>query len=138
MENVNIIDLTNLIEALIGVLIAATMRYLSPWLKAKLDNEQEAKLVTFFDIACMAAEKIYGAKRGDEKLAYVERQLEARGIKLDTMRLKTYVNASIKKMEQASQIEFVTGEIGTATLIEEETKDEEDEEPQTEDITPEV
>ena len=138
MENVNIIDLTNLIEALIGVLIAAAMRYLIPWLKAKLDNEQEAKLVTFFDIACMAAEKIYGAKRGDEKLAYVERQLEARGIKLDTMRLKTYVNASIKKMEQASQIEFVTGEIGTATLIEEETKDEEDEEPQTEDITPEV
>lgn len=133
MMDINaVIDLTYLMEAVIGLLIMLAMRYLIPWLKSRMTNEQEATLITLFDVACMAAEKIYGAKKGDEKLAYVERYLEARGIKLDTMRLKTYVNASIKKMEQASPIEFVTGEIGTATLIEEESKDEEDEEPQTE------
>ena len=132
MENINMIDLTNLIEALLGVLALLAMRYLIPWLKAKLGNENEAKLVTIFEIAVMAAEKIYGAKRGDEKLAYVERYLEKRGIRLDTMRIKAYVNAAIKKMEMQEPLGIVTGEIGTATLIEEEAA-EEDEEPQTED-----
>ena len=48
----------------------------------------------------MAAEKLYGVKKGDDKLAYVECYLEARGVKVDTMRLKAYVNAAIKQMDQ--------------------------------------
>ncbi len=131
MENLNLIDLTNLIEAVIAVLIAVAMRYLIPYLATKLSKEQQENLATFFDIAVLAAEKLYGAKRGDEKLAYVEHQLEARGIKIDTMRLKMFVNASIKKMEQATLLELVTGEIETSVAIEE--GEEEDEEPQTED-----
>lgn len=99
MGNINMIDLTNLIEALSGVLIMLAMRYLIPWLKAKLSNEQEANLITIFEVAVMAAEKLYGAKKGDEKLMYVQQYLAARGIKLDTERLKAYVNAAIKKME---------------------------------------
>lgn len=130
MENLNLIDLTNLIEAVIAVLIAVAMRYLIPYLTTKLSKEQQENLATFFDIAVLAAEKLYGAKRGDEKLAYVERQLEARGIKIDTMRLKMFVNASIKKMEQATPLELVTGEIETSVTVEE--VEEEDEEPQTE------
>lgn len=106
MDIVQSIDLTYLIEAIIGVLIAVLMRYLIPWLKAKLTNEQEQMMVTFFDIAVMAAEKIYGAKKGDEKLAYVEQQLAARGWKVDTMRLKAYVNAAIQKMDQMKPLEI--------------------------------
>ena len=94
------IDLTNLVEAILGILALIAMRYLIPWIKAKLDNEQEAKLVTIFEIAVMAAEKLYGAKHGDEKFAYVEQYLAVRGIKLDTMRIMAYVNAAIKQMEQ--------------------------------------
>lgn len=133
MENVNLIDLTNLVEAILGVLALIAMRYLVPWLKAKLSNEQEANLITIFEVAVMAAEKIYGAKKGDEKLAYVERQLEKRGIRLDTMRIKAYVNAAIKKMEQMEMPQILTtGEIQEGKLIEEETEDAEEEEPQTE------
>lgn len=132
MENMNLIDLTNLLEALIAVLAAIAMRYLIPWIKAKLTNEQEAGLAAIFDILVMAAEKIYGAKQGDAKLEYVQRQLVARGIKVDTVRLKAYVNAAIKKMEQH--------ESGGVTIVEhingvvelEEAMGEEDEEPQTE------
>lgn len=132
MENLNMIDLTNLIEALIAVLVAVAMRYLIPWLKTKMSKDQEETLYTIVSIAVMAAEKLYGAKKGDDKLAYVERYLEARGVKVDTMRLKAYVNAAIKQMDQKQN--------GGVTIVEhingvaepEEVIGEEDEEPQTE------
>lgn len=132
MENLNLIDLTNLIEALIAVLAAVAMRYLIPWLKTKMSKEQEDTLYTIVSIAVMAAEKLYGAKKGDDKLAYVERYLEARGVKVDTMRLKAYVNAAIKQMDQKQDggvtiVEHINGVVELEEAI-----GEEDEEPQTE------
>jgi hypothetical protein len=133
MENVmNLIDLTNLIEALIAVLVAVAMRYLIPWLKTKMSKDQEETLYTIVSIAVMAAEKLYGAKKGDDKLAYVERYLEARGVKVDTMRLKAYVNAAIKQMDQKQDggvtiVEHINGVVELEEAI-----GEEDEEPQTE------
>ncbi len=133
MENViNMIDLTNLIEALLAVLVAVAMRYLIPWLKTKMSKDQEETLYTIVSIAVMAAEKLYGAKKGDDKLAYVERYLEARGVKVDTMRLKAYVNAAIKQMDQKQDggvtiVEHINGVVELEEAIEEE-----DEEPQTE------
>jgi hypothetical protein len=133
MENViNMIDLTNLIEALFAILAAVAMRYLIPWLKTKMSKDQEETLYTIVSIAVMAAEKLYGAKKGDDKLAYVERYLEARGVKVDTMRLKAYVNAAIKQMDQKQDggvtiVEHINGVVDLEEAIEEE-----DEEPQTE------
>lgn len=130
MENVNLIDLTHLIEALLELAFLALVVIVIPWAKAKLSNEQEAKLLTIFEIAVMAAEKLYGAGKGDEKLKYVESYLAARGIKVDAMRLKAYVNAAIKKMEQAENNGVTIVEnIETAVEVEAE---EEEEEPQRE------
>lgn len=129
MENVNMIDLTNLIEAALEALLLVVAVYLIPWIKAKLNNEQEAKLRGLFEVAVYAAEKIYGAKKGDEKLKFVERYLESRGIRVDTMRLRAYVNAEIKKMEQREDggvtiVENINGAFST----EEDSSCEEDDE----------
>lgn len=134
-EILNMFDLTKLIEALLELAFFAITVLLIPWLKTKLDNEQEAKLRTAFEIAVLAAEKLYGAGNGDKKLEYVEGYLKERGIKVDTARIKAYVNAEIRKMEQAATGGVtIIEQIGEAVL-EEET---EDEEPQEESITPEV
>lgn len=133
MGNVNLIDLTHLIEAILGVLALVAMKYLFPWAKAKMSKERQEDFALFFDIAVMAAEKLYGAKQGDKKLAQVEEWAKARGIKIDTMRLKMFVNASIKKMEQAEPPKLITGEASEGVLIEEDEESEgEDEEPQRE------
>lgn len=130
MENMYMIDLTNLIEAALEVLAIVVVLYLIPMIKAKLSNEQEAKLRGVFEVAVYAAEKIYGAKKGDEKLAYVEEYLRKRGIRVDAMRLKAYVNAAIKKMEQGEAgggvtiVEHITGTVEP----EEDLSGEEDEE----------
>jgi len=52
----------------------------------------------------LAAEKVYGAGKGDEKLAYVVEFLAQHKIKLDIDTLKALVNAEIKKMEQAEVV----------------------------------
>ena len=131
MENVmNLIALTSLVEALIAVLIAVAMRYLIPWLKTKMSKDQEETLYTIVSIAVMAAEKLYGAKKGDDKLAYVERYLEARGIRVDTMRLKAYVNAAIKQMDQKQDGGVTIVENIGESYVEEEEEEEPEEMPE--------
>ena len=61
MENAMMFDLTRLIEALLELAFLAVTMLLIPWLKAKLNAEQETKLRTAIEIGVLAAEKLYGA-----------------------------------------------------------------------------
>lgn len=97
------IDFTPLAQAIITLLAAVITVYLIPWIKTKLSAEQLVYVKTAVGIAVYAAEKAYGAGNGDAKLKYVEDALAARGIELDTMELKTMVDAEIQKMEQAGK-----------------------------------
>lgn len=95
------IDFTPLFEALIGLLAAVVTVYLIPWLHSKYDAEQLAKARTVVEIAVYAAEKAYGAGRGEEKLAYAEQILASHGVRLDAKKLAAMIDAEIKKMEQS-------------------------------------
>lgn len=95
------IDLTPIIEALIGLAVTAITVFLIPWLRERFGNEKLAKAQGWVQIAVLAAEKLYGAGNGDQKLEYAEAFLAQHKIKLDTAELITLINAEIKKMEQA-------------------------------------
>lgn len=99
-EMMNMIDLTPLVEALIGVLATLVSLYLIPWIREKLTAEQFDKARKVVEVAVYAAEKMYGAGHGDEKLAYAEQILAAHGVKLDAKRMSAMIDATIKKMEQ--------------------------------------
>ncbi len=103
------IDFTPLVEALIGLAVTAITVFLIPWLRERYGNETLAKAQGWVQIAVLAAEKLYGAGKGDEKLAYVANFLAEHKIKLDVEALKAMVNAEIKKMEQAEMI--IDGEL---------------------------
>lgn len=103
------IDFTPLVEALIGLAVTAITVFLIPWLRERFGNEKLAKARGWVEIGVLAAEKLYGAGKGDEKLAYVADFLAQHKIKLDVDALKALVNAEIKKMEQAEII--VEGEL---------------------------
>lgn len=94
------IDLTPLAEALITLAATAISVFLIPWLKTRYSNEKLAKAQAWVRVGVYAAEKLFGAGHGDEKLAYAEDFLAAHKIKLDTATLKALVNAEIRKMEQ--------------------------------------
>ena len=103
------IDFTPIVEALIGLAVTAITVFLIPWLKERYGNETLAKAQGWVSIGVLAAEKLYGAGKGDEKLAYVADFLARHKIKLDVDALKALVNAEIKKMEQAEIV--VEGEL---------------------------
>ena len=103
------IDSTPLVEALITLAVTAITVFLIPWLRERYGTEKLAKAQGWVQVAVLAAEKLYGAGKGDEKLAYVENFLEEHNIILDMDALRVLVNAEIKKME--SMVLPVAGEL---------------------------
>ena len=95
------LDLTPIIQAIIGLAATAITVFLIPWLRERFGNEKLEKARGWVEIAVLAAEKLYGAGNGDAKLAYAEKFLAEHKIKLDVDTLKAMINAEIKKMEQS-------------------------------------
>lgn len=101
------IDLTPLVEALLGLAVTAITVFLIPWVKERYGNETLEKARSWVQIAVYAAEKVYGAGHGDEKLAYAEQFLAERKIKLDLSTIKAMIEAEVKAMEQAESYVLV-------------------------------
>lgn len=97
------IDFTPLIEALILLLASVITVVIVPALRERYSNEQLEKAKSWVQIAVYAAEKMYGAGKGDEKLAYAEQILAEHKIKLDTATIKAMVDAELLKMQQANK-----------------------------------
>lgn len=98
------LDITPLVEALLALATTAITLFFIPWLRERYGNETLEKAKNWVQIAVYAAEKIYGAGNGDQKLEYVEHLLAQHKIKFDTVTLKAMVDAEIKKMEQAETV----------------------------------
>lgn len=90
-ELMNMIDLTPIVEALIGLLAMIITYRLVPWLKAKLTAQQQDLLWTTTRTLVYAAEQIYGSKTGEAKLAWVEGALEERGFKVDRAMIESII-----------------------------------------------
>lgn len=99
------IDLTPIIQAIIALLAAIITTKVIPWLKAKTTNEQQNLLHATVTTLVFAAEQLYGAGKGEEKLDYVVQQLEAKGFTADRNEIeaviKEYTDAlHAKKIEE--------------------------------------
>lgn len=98
------IDLTPLVEAIIGLAVTLITVFLIPWLRERYGVESLEKARSLVQVAVYAAEKLYGAGHGQEKLAYAELVLAENKIKLDTETVMAMIDAEIKKMEQAEVV----------------------------------
>ena len=79
----NLIDLTPIFQAVLALLAALITYKLIPWIKARTTAEQRGLLTAMTSTLVFAAEQLYGAGAGAEKLDYVIRQLEERGFTAD-------------------------------------------------------
>lgn len=94
------IDLTPIIEALV-MLAAGLITYkLLPWIKARATTEQLVVVESVTRILVFAAEQIYGAGKGDEKLDYVIKELEKRGFTADRAAIEAVVKANIEELHK--------------------------------------
>lgn len=77
------IDLTPIFNAIIALIAAIVVHKVIPWIKAKTSNEQHILLEATVRTLVFAAEQIYGAGNGYEKMQYVSDKLKEKGFKVD-------------------------------------------------------
>lgn len=81
-----------------------------PWLKSKLNREQQDYLLATTRVLVYAAEQLYGAGKGDAKLAYVQDELESRGLKVDAAAIEAMVREMNLLESWEAEFEIVDGE----------------------------
>ena len=77
------IDLTPILETIIALIAALVTYKVIPWIKSKTTESQQAILMATVRTLVYAAEQLYGAGKGKEKLAYVKQKLEEKGFDID-------------------------------------------------------
>lgn len=77
------VDLTPIFQAFIGLLAALITHKLIPWIQARTTAQQQEMLRAAVSVLVYAAEQLYGAGAGKEKLMYIKGQLAKKGYKID-------------------------------------------------------
>lgn len=93
------IDLTELLQALIGLLAALITCWLIPYLKAKATKERQGLVDAAINTLVYAAEQLFGAGAGREKLEYVKKALRDRGFTVDDARIEAAVYELLNKLK---------------------------------------
>lgn len=88
------INLTPIFQALIALMAALITYKLIPWIKSKTTEQQQSNLQTLIRVLVFAAEQIYGAGNGKEKLDYVCAELRERGFEVDLSEIEAAVYAA--------------------------------------------
>ena len=97
------ISLTQIILAVITLIVALITRYVIPFAKQKMNENQLEMLRIAVKTAVYAAEKIYGSKQGQEKLNYVVEVLKQQGYEVDMTQIadttRALIEAAVKELE---------------------------------------
>ena len=123
------IDLTPIFQAVIALLAALITYKLIPWIMSKTDEQQQANLQAAANVAAFAAEQIFGAHRGEEKLDYALRALERAGYKIDKTMAREAIEKAVRELSKDPR------EMLAAIAKAAAEKDGEDEEPEADDDT---
>lgn len=90
------IDLTPIVQAIIGLIAALIAYRLIPWIKAKTTNEQQAYVNALIKAGVFAAEQLYQADNmGQKKMAFVKEYLQGKGFDVDTTAIEAAVSQYI-------------------------------------------
>lgn len=99
-------DITEIISAVITIITACITVFLIPYLKTKLDEAKRKRIKEYVDVAVLAAEQLFpsldGEKMGKDKLNYVAKMLEAKGITFNV----DDINDSVRAMIESAVREF--------------------------------
>ena len=96
--NMTNINLTPILQALIGLLAALITYKLVPWLREKTTREQAERYAAAVRVAVFAAEQIFGAGHGAEKMDYAIRYLRDKGFEVDSREIEGAVGQFINAL----------------------------------------
>ena len=99
------IDLTPIFQAIIALIAAIIAYKVIPWLKANTTESQYAQLLAVTRTLVYAAEQIYGAGRGEEKLEYVCTLLAKQGYTVNIPAIEAMVREMTADGAEAEEVE---------------------------------
>lgn len=92
------IDLTQIILAVITLIGGIIARYLIPWIKGKLNDQQSETLNGMIRVAVFAAEQIFNSTEGKAKKEYVQKLLADNGWDIDSALVDAAIEAMVKEL----------------------------------------
>jgi len=84
-------DLTGVVQAIIALMVALVTYRIIPWIEARVIQERRQGMAALARTLVFAAEQVYGAGRGREKLEYVCAELRKRGYEVDLAAIEAAV-----------------------------------------------
>ncbi len=95
------IDLTPVFQAVITLLAALVTYKLIPWIRSKTTQQQRANITAAVKVAVYAAEQVYGAGNGDQKLAYAISKLRDAGYDVNKDMIRETIEKAVYEMQEA-------------------------------------
>lgn len=102
------IDLTNVLEAVVALAVALISAFLIPWIKSKTTAQQREDMLKWVDIAVSAAQQLYHKCSGQQRLDYALSVLSGKGFNINDDTLLDAVEAAVLKLHQ--QLEGVAND----------------------------
>ena len=96
MHNIN---LTPILQAIIALLAALITYKLIPWIKSKTTTERQEQLRAAVRVAVYAAEQMFGAGGGAEKMDFAQKWLREQGYESDSREIEAAVGELLKSLE---------------------------------------
>lgn len=98
-----IIDMTQVIVALIGLIGVMLSTVLVPYIRQKTTQEKWNNAMFWVKLAVQSAEQIYNAQgMGEVKKEYVEKFLAEHNIKLDPEQIDVAIEAAVLQIQNAA------------------------------------
>jgi type II secretory pathway pseudopilin PulG len=94
------IDLTQVILAAIALIGAVLTGFVIPWLNTKIAANRLTEAVRWAGLAVEAAEQMFGAGGGRDKMAYVQDFLRDKGVFVDAAVIEAAVYAYCGKIKE--------------------------------------
>ena len=92
------IDLTQIILAVLTLIVGLITRYVVPWIKGKLDERQYDVFNGLVRVGVYAAEQIFTSEQWKEKKQYVVDLLKENGYTVDTTAVDALIEATVREL----------------------------------------
>lgn len=98
------VDLTQVIVAVLSLMLSLVSAFLIPYIKEKVTAEQFATIKLWVQVAVQAAEMLYvGSGRGEEKKQYVLDFLKSKGFTLNMEEIENLIEAAVLELKQSQK-----------------------------------
>lgn len=94
------IDLTEILKAIVYLLLAVVSTFMIPWIKSKTTANQRKEMLEWVDIAVSAAQQLYYDANGTDRREYALDLLRSQGYDIDDTAVQDAVEAAVLKLHQ--------------------------------------